>query len=108
MAVIKLTNNVRISQESLEGLTGIDTSNVIASSVNPYTATEDCFAMCWCFHNAGSNIYIDDVLVGALVSVSDRSVYEMFEVKKGQKIRTNNTYGAYGQAGIPSVFGLKK
>lgn len=41
--VIKLTNDVQISQESINGITGFDVSNEIAKfCTNTYTATEDC------------------------------------------------------------------
>lgn len=70
MANIKLTNGVKIDQDSLDisSFTGVDTSNIIATQVGlkaDYMAPQDCWFFIHQAANQGCNIKINgvDVLI---------------------------------------------
>lgn len=98
MAIIEFTNNVQLSQQSVEGDAGIDVNNVIASNVggSGYTATEDGW---WatCYLDNGQ-IYIDGKLIVQATAYRSWPI----PLKKGQTLRVSDN----GWKG--TFYGLKK
>ena len=80
MSTIKLTNDVQISTDSLNGVVGIDTSRILASGDNfTYTATEDC----WAYAGSGARTVM---LNGKDISWSESSMRCPIPLKKGDRI----------------------
>lgn len=71
---------------------GIDINNVIASTNNTYTATEDCYVRCTLNYGTSQNVFIDDVSIAIIIANSQLTL----PLKKGQTIRSI--------AGVASVF----
>ena len=89
MSVIKLTNDVKISSESL--MTFIDTSNHIASvkNGNSYTATEDCIMVYYKEGEGITTMALDGVSIGNIYgygAVARQTV--IFPMKRGQIFTT--------------------
>ena len=113
MATIELTNDVLLSQRSVEGITGIDVTNLIASKQHSdtgggyktlkYTATEDCIVKT--VKGYAPVAYNNGVTIGGSnsgmnVSGNQQSLYV---VKKGEEF---SWYG--GNTVSFNVYGLKK
>ena len=98
MAIIKLSNDVLLDQASVDGMSCINTNNVLASNKQSYTATQDCFITPSMY--ADGNAYkltIDNVEV---VTIIYAYVKIIVPLKKGQKAQLNS--------GSFNVYGLKK
>ena len=78
-------------------LNGIDTSNIIASNVNPYTATQDCIACV-----LAASLKLNETQLGAYQATPYGEHY--VELKKGDVIQSNSGYGNV----IQYVFGIKR
>lgn len=110
MANIKFTNNVQLAQSSVNGITGIDINNKIATyadgnTIN-WTATQDCFCVQGPINgNKTSIIKIDGVeMCGNGDTASWSKSLLVCPIKKGQVITRDNN-----MAGAQVIFyGLKK
>ena len=109
MSVIKLTNGVQISQTSIDGITGIDFNNIIASASNQtsnvsYTATQDSFIVVDTYQN--SSIFIDGIQMFGGYTASAHC-YGSYILKKGQVFTYPGGDGRWNGCAY-KVYGLKK
>ena len=110
MSNIKFTNNVLLDQSSVDGISGVDTSNklVTLGGDDSWTATEDCIVTAslggqW---GGGATPTIDNIQVGGQGwpnSGSGQSASFTIPLKKGQLFKPGG--GGYTSVWI---FGLKK
>ena len=111
MSNIKFTNGVLLDQSSIDGITGIDTTNILASITirngvkgEPYTASEDCIYVRSNengYNNSSEVLYVNSVKLG-LMATGRGSI--AIPLKKGQTV----TFTSATEYAIYTVFGLKK
>ena len=102
---IKLSNDVKLTVDSIDGIKGIDTSNVLASNARnvAYTATEDCYCMFYADNGYGRKTGLTDgVLVwsSGIADATNNITHAIYPLRKGQ-IATNT-----GNART-TIYGLK-
>ena len=100
MAKIKLSNNTVWAQSAIDGISGIDTSNLLSTitSATTYTATQDCIVT-----GSGYNGQIN--ISGNLVWPANSNAKNYFIIlKQGQTLDTNGANSTY----VVKVWGLKK
>lgn len=102
MSTIKLTNDVLLSMKSVEGMNGVDTSVVLASNVQNYVATQDCWAVGGCAIGSTITISVDDVQIITQGTQGYQATKVFVPLKKGQKV----TFG--GTPNHRVIYGIKK
>lgn len=112
MSNIKLTNGIKISQESIYGINSYDKNNIIASGSTKvdYTATEDCLVIAggetvqWTSGGYGIGIAIDGIRCfecpGPPVGLS---FYAPIQMVKGQVLKRDD----YGSSWKYTAYGFK-
>ena len=86
MSKIKLTNDVIISNSSLEAK-GIDPSNLLVSTSGTWTATQDCYARM-------ANGHYDEIKINN-VAVNEKTGGMWFVCNKGDVLFGSNGIKAY-------------
>lgn len=97
MASITQINVNGTTYDIKAGIIGIDTSNLIASSSSPYTATEDCIACVFITTSNGTvKPTLNNVEIGQFYSQG--TVYHAFTMplKKGQVLANFSTVKVFG------------
>lgn len=111
MPVIKLTDDVLLDLSSIDGIFGIDTSNLLAQNVSYYSATEDC-VVCGSMQNTYTfgpmYSYIDNVLVGMHQfrdgNGGTHNTPIFYPLRRGQAWSSGGDKPQYAS----KIFGLKK
>lgn len=105
MSTIKLTNSVLISQDSIEGDKGVDTSNLLLNynsntEGKSWTATADCFV--WLKGGSYGTIVIDGFNVTGSINNGGYSAdwFQPLPIKKGTVINITGTYAVFRAYGL--------
>lgn len=96
MPVVKLTNDILISQHNLQ--IGIDTNNMLASGAGRYTAGQLSWVVEYCWGTPNDTFYVDGNSYGPSSNGANYDSFHTILLPKGSTFEYNSSHSwrAYG------------